>query len=238
MRIWQAEGYGISHQPWSKISVDLITRKDFQEYFDHLEKRARESKGTNGSGVKAEHKTLINKLLELAQDDFSGHSFPSFPSITKQYKQVIHLNQKQWETLIKKVISLSGGAARKQLTQKQYENLEYTYQRLNQKNWVDLYDALMLQWFFYFRAEDMQRLRNEWFRDQGDETVICRLEKTKGDREIHVTEHYRSDAYRFWKRLVKRRSNKGYLVAPHVKRPSQGGPERGVLDLLNYLLYY
>ena len=106
---------------------------------------------------------------------------------------------------------------------------------MNQRNWVDLYDALLLEWFFYLRAEDMYRLRSEWFRDQGDCTVICNLETTKKDRSIHQTTHYRSDAYRFWKRMVTRRP-RGYLVLPHLERPPGNPADSHVLKTLNHLL--
>ena len=236
-RKWGAPHYGISEQPWAKKPVNAITKKDYQEYFDLLEKRAQKNKGTNGSGIKKEMKTLINKLLELAQDDFQGHAFPKFPTIRTQYQQVTHLRRDQWDALLKTVIDLSGGAAQEQLTLKEYKNLDFPVgNRLNQRNWVDLYDALHLQWFFYFRAEDMGRLRIEWFKKVGTKTVECRLEETKGDREIHKTTHYRPDAVKFWTRLKKRRGNEGWLVTPHISRPSEGGYEKGVLSLLNHLL--
>ena len=236
-RKWSAKGYGISEQLWSNKSVNEITRKDYQEYFDLLEKRVKKNYGTNGSGVKKEMKTLINKLLDLAQDDFQGHGFPAFPSISTQYKQIINLRRDQWNTLLKTVIDLSGGAAQEKLTFKEYKDLDFrVHNRLNQRNWVDLFDALHLQWFFYFRAEDMQRLRIEWFKKVGTKSVECLLEETKGNREIHKIEHYRPDAVKFWTRLKKRRGNEGWLVTPHICRPSEGGPEKGVLDLLNYLL--
>jgi hypothetical protein len=76
---WEAEEYGIRHQPWASRSVDLITSQDFRDYFSLLERRARGSGGSNGSGMKGQQKTLINKLLVLAEDDFPGHAFPKIP---------------------------------------------------------------------------------------------------------------------------------------------------------------
>ncbi len=102
---------------------------------------------------------------KFIKDDFQGHGFPAFPSIRTHYKQIIHLRRDQWDALLKTVIDLSGGAAQEQLAFKEYKDLDFCVgNRLNQRNWVDLFDALHLQWFFYFRAEDMQRLRIEWFR--------------------------------------------------------------------------
>ncbi len=41
---------------------------------------------------------------------------------------------------------------------------------------------------------------------------------------------------KFWTKLKKRRGNEGWLVTPHISRPSEGGAEKGVLSLLNHLL--
>ena len=232
LRKWNAESYGLAHQPFSKVPLDQITKQHWRDYFDLLEHRAQTRNNSNGSGTKAEMKTLINKLFDIAAVDYSGHKFPDFPVITKQYKQVAHLKKSQWEALLKTVNELSCGAAKKSLTPEEYFNLEFKCNRYNQRNWVDLHDALLLQWFFFFRSEDMGRLTSEWFEESDDE-VTCNLLEIKGDREIHETTHYRPDAHKFWRRLNKRKPQ-GFLVAPHVSRQS----ENGVRDLLNHLLKY
>ena len=71
-------------------------------------------------------------------------------------------------------------------------------------------------WFFYLRAEDLPRVKAEWFQDKGDE-IVCLLEITKGDRNKQETTHYRSDAVENWRRMQKRRPQ-GFLVFPHTKR--------------------
>ena len=233
---WEAGEYGIRHQPWASRSVDLITSQDFKDYFSLLERRARGSGGSNGSGMKGQQKTLINKLLALAEDDFPGHAFPTFPAISKQTKQVQHLTQKQWNQLLAAVVDLSFDSARQLLDPDEYLDLEWSRNnRLNQRNWVDLYDALLLEWFFYLRAEDMYRLRSEWFKDQGNRTVVCNLETTKKDRPIHQTAHYRNDAYRFWEQLNRRKPS-GYLVLPQIERPLGNPADSHVLKILNFLL--
>jgi len=233
---WQAEGYGLKHQPWAQQSVSKITNQDYRDYFLLLEQRARASTGSNGSGMKAQQKTLINKLLSLAESDFPGHAFPRFPSISKQTKQVKHLSTIEWESLLKGIVELSQGVANTTLTPKQYKTCQWHQSsRINQRNWVDLYDALLLEWFFYLRAEDMYRIKSEWFKDQGDKTVVCNLETTKKDRPLHQTTHYRQDGYRFWKRLNTRKP-KGYLVLPHIERPTGNPADSHVLKTLNFLL--
>jgi hypothetical protein len=134
------------------------------------------------------------------------------------------------------VVDLSLDTARQLLDPDEYLELEWCKSnRLNQRNWVDLYDALLLEWFFYLRAEDMYRLKSEWFKDQGNRTVVCNLETTKKDRPIHQTTHYRNDGYRFWERL-KMRKPSGYLVLPQIERPAGNPADSPVLKTLNYLL--
>ena len=81
----------------------------------------------------------------------------------------------------------------------------------------------------------MYRLKSEWFKDQGNRTIVCNLETTKKDRPIHQTTHYRNDGYRFWERL-KRRKPTGYLVLPQIDRPAGNPADSHVLKTLNYLL--
>ena len=51
--------------------------------------------------MKAQQKTLIKKLFTLSERDFVGHSFPSFPAISKKStKQPVHFQFDQWEQLM------------------------------------------------------------------------------------------------------------------------------------------
>ena len=231
---------GIKFQPFARKRVDLITTADFKDYFSLITETTKTRNGTTGEEAKAQRKTLIRHLLNYAkQNDFPHYIIPDFPSISKQAKQVIHLRKEEWELLLQKVIELSGGQAKKQLTKKQYEELEWSPNRNKtdcQRSWVDLFDALLLQWFFYLRAEDMPRLKSEWFVERSDDEIVCLLEETKGDREIFETENYRPDAYNFCKRLKKRRPT-GYLVLPHLER-KVGRPTKHVGQYLRDLLLF
>ena len=232
---WEADEYGIKNQQWSQFSCDQITRSDLQDYFDLLEGRARKSNNGNGSGMKGQQKTLINKLFAIAESDFVGHSFPSFPAISKQKKQVRHLTQDEWKLLLRTVFELGEGKEAITWSADEYKNLEWSpHNRQNPRNWVDLWDALNLEWFFYLRAEDMYRLRCEWFKET-KEGWFCDLETTKKDRPIHRTTHYRKDAEKFMKRLMKRKTN-GYLIFPHIARPDGNEADSHVLKTLNFLL--
>ena len=236
LRMWNANEYGISNQPWAKKSIDLITRSDYEEYFSLLEQRARASGRGNGSGSKGEMKTLINKLLVRAENDFIGHRFPSFPPISKQKKQVQHFTFDQWQLLMQTIFELGEGKEGKARTRKQYEALPFNpHNRKCVRNWVDLYDAMALEWFFFLRAEDMCRLKSEWFKRNDSGSWNCFLETTKKDRQLHKTSHYRRDADSYLKRIIGRKPD-GYLIFPHMNRPLGNEAESGVLGSLNFLL--
>ena len=232
---WNANNYGISKQKFSNISVDLISRDDLTNYFLLLEKNARKNNGSNGSGMKSQQKTLLNKLFKIAESDFVGHSFPNFPPIQKQKKQVRHLLREEWDTLLRGVFELGEGKESVCFTPKDYSSLSFTNRsKENVRNWVDLWDALNLEWFFFLRSEDMYRLKSEWFSETKD-GWFCDLETTKRDRPRHRTTHYRKDANKFMKRLSQRKP-KGYLIFPHLNRPENNPSESNVLENLNYLL--
>ena len=233
---WNADEYGISNQRWARRNVDLISRNDFEDYFALLEKRSRIANGSNGSGMKGQQKTLIRKLLVEAEKDFVGHRFPSFPPITKVKKQVPHLKIEEWKLLLRTVFELGEGKEAKARTSTQYNSLDFNpNNRQCVRNWVDLYDAMQLEWFFYLRAEDMCRLKSEWFSRRDTGSWTCFLETTKKDRQLHQTSHYRRDADSYLKRILGRKPN-GYLVLPHMNRPDGNEAESGVLKSLNFLL--
>ena len=233
---WDATEYGLKNQIWSKKSVDKITSTDYRNYFALLEKRSRQRNGSNGSGMQGQQKTLINKLLALAEEDFVGHSFPSFPPISKQFKQVCHLTMAEWTTLTSAVFDKTQGKELLTYTPSDYDKLPFNPRNKdNIRNWVDLFDALMLQWFFYLRAEDMYRLKTDWFKAQDDGTWVCNLETTKADRPIHQTTHYRPDIS-YVKRIIARKKDFEYVIFPYLPRPLNNESESHVLESLNHLL--
>ena len=212
---WEGEGYGIKHQTWSYKPVDRINTLDLEDYWSALDRRRTPT--NDMSGTKKQQKTLIRKLLTEARQDFPHLGIPDFPEISSQKQQVRHLTKKEWDRLLKKVVELSQGAARKDLSISEYQDLQFSKaSNQNQRNWVDLYDCLNLMWFFYLRAEDLPRIKAEWFQDRGEE-IVCVLEITKGDRNKQETTHYRSDAVENWRRMNLRRP-KGFLAFPHTKR--------------------
>ena len=234
---WDGEGWGVKHQSWSTKRVDEITFADFQNYFSLLEMRSRRNNCTNGSGMKEQQKAFIRHLMKEARVDFPHITIPDFPPISRQTKQVKHLNHQQLDLLIRTIQELSDFAVNKELTYDQYINLNWSKSnRQNQRNWVDLYDAISLEWFYFLRSEDMYRLKSEWFQNDGDGQYECQLEETKGNRDIHKTRSFRPDADRFMRRMKLRRPKKGFLIFPEIPRPEEGGAENKVRNTLNFLL--
>ena len=237
-RLWSAEGYGVKHQPFARKAVDEITYGDLLDYWTLLDERAlTRSNATNGGATKKDLKTLINHLLiEARSKDYPQLVLPQFPVISSQKHERDHFTHKEWNALISKVIDLSGGAAQQDLTPEQYAELPSAFKRVDsQRNWVDLYDALCLMWFFHLRLEDIPRLRAEWFRaGEGEDQVICELGETKQNRPIQRTENPRPDGYRFWKRLAKRKPT-GYLVFPQKERPDGDPVRSSVLPDIRHL---
>lgn len=233
---WNGQSYGVKHQPWAQKSVDEITAADFADYWVVLD--SRRTAKNNMAGTKAQQKALIRELLKEARADFPHLTIPDFPTICKQVSQSRHLRRSEWDRLMSKIEELSGGAASKDLTPQQYRGLQWkSSTRMNQRNWVDLHDTLSLMWFFYLRAEDLSRLRAEWFEDKGDE-IVCYLEETKANRPKHMTRNYRPDAIAKWRRINMRRP-KDFLVFPHIKRSGFDASEtlkKNLNDLLRTAL--
>ena len=225
---WFSPTFGIGKEKFSKIRVDQITKKDIDNYF-----------GTLSNGMKSQQKTVLKSLFDIAEPDFNGHSFPSFPKITGvQEEQVKHFQSDEFEILMNTIIELSGGAAKREISFEEYAHLDYNkFKRQNQRNWVDLYDAILVNYFFFLRPQDVPRLQIKWFtEDNKNEEFVIRNNEPKGDRKIEDTRNMRPEAYNFFKRLLKRRPDKGWLNSPFIKRPIEGGSEKHVLRTLNFLL--
>ena len=225
---WFSTKYGIEKEDWSKIKANEINGYQIEKYMKTLSK-----------GMQPQQKTVLLSLFKLAEKDFTGHHFPSFPRITgTQDKQVKHFELEEWNLLMDTVNDLSSGAARQELSYEEYMTLDFKYFRENQRNWVDLYDAMFVNYFWFLRSQDTQRLRIEWFReDKKNEEYICTNNEPKSGRKIEDTISFNAGSYDFFKKLLKRRKDKsGWLIMPHLLRESEGGQENKVRDDLNFLL--
>lgn len=225
---WNSPTYGLSKEEFAHKNVDLISRKDFESYFRTLSK-----------GMQSQQKTLIKKLLILAETDFVGHQFPSFPVITKpQKQQVTHFDRNEWEALMGCINKLSGGIAREHISYEQYQNLEFSkFNRKNQRNWVDLFDAIWVEYYWFLRSQDMDKLKIEWFREESEHyEYTLTNQDPKSGRTIVETRNINPEGYKFFQRLLNRRNGKGFLICPNIPRKSEGGGETKTIRTLNMLL--
>ena len=224
---WTSEKYGLEKEHFSKIRVDQISRKHLEDYFSTL-----------SDGMKAQQKTLIKKLFTLSERDFIGHSFPTFPTIsTQSNKQCVHFQFEEWESIMGCLDKKTEGKARAEITYEEYKNLEFNkFNRINQRNLVDLFDSLWVTYYWFLRSQDLHKLKIEWFKeDPKNREFVLRIPDPKSDRREIETRNIKDGAYDFFKRLLKRRSSSGWLIMPLVKRQSEGGQENQVRDTLNFL---
>ena len=229
---WNGVGWGLMHQPFAFKSVDQIGYADLDEYWKLLDQRgASLPKPTDMVGQKKQLRTLLNKLLNQARitdkEKFSNMPKLVYPTIERRLgkEEVEYLTRDEWNRLIAKVVELSGGVANKHITAEEYNALPHpdkpnSPRRDSQRNWCDLYDALMCMWFFYFRSEDMARLINEWIHfDEKEDYWYFYMKILKGDRiDEHKSIPYRDNAKNHIERLIKRKGRKGYLMFQQYER--------------------
>ena len=230
---------------WSRIrergngittkKVDAITYEDHLTLFGALA-----SKSRTGTGAKEDARKVLNKVYKRALlGEFKHWTPPPYPAFSRQKKPRPSLEDTDFNLLVEKVVELSGGNAKRDLTPEEYRDLDWSVTRRidGYRNWVDLYDALLLQWFFFHRAEDAPRIRGEWYREESPGNWVCFLEEVKKDRPLHENRPYRAEHHRFMQRLKKRKPS-GYAVLPHLLRP-EGNPNGShVIETLNHLLKY
>ena len=242
---WYGEEIGIKHQPFSIKSVEKINYNDLEEYWRVIDTRGKKL-GSTMAETKKQIKTLLNKLIKVAirsgqHPNLRQLEYPVIHSGEK--KEQVYLTLRMWENLKLQVDKFSGGNAIKSQTAKEYENTEWTPKnRKNQRNFIDLYDALLMMWFFYLRAEDMPRLKVKWFSIQkdseGNECANLNLEEAKGFRDLKESFAFRPEAVDVVKRMLKRRKNNEYVVFDFYKRPKMNESASQVGETLNVLLKY
>ena len=235
---WNGKEWGVGQQEFASKSVEEIDALDIEAYFKLLDARGTGKKGSMAKQKEAV-KSLINKLFAIARYDLPLLQNPIYPVIHKDDVEVEGFTQQEWDKIVTKVIELSGGKAREEITYQEYQDIEWNRRGKleQQRNWIDFYDCLMLQWFFYLRALDMPRLQSDWLKDMGDDTVVLYIYEPKQDRAKYETHHYRPDAYKFWRRMSKRRP-KGYLAFPMYSRRVGDENASNVKETLNDLLRY
>ena len=234
---FDSDGNILYDPSWIKKHISKATKRHLKNVEQKIEIRVVEkTKGAKtGTGTKEQAKTLWNKLVEKAELDIDGHAFPTFPKFDIDITpECSHLRVGQFKAVLDYIISASNGACTQSLTEDEYYNLPHKFQnKLSPRNWVDFYDAVMVQWFFFTRSQDMKRITPQMFSVvEGDEDkVIFRIKgKTGLDKE---TENYRDGATTVINKILKRKGNLEYLVFPDVDRSTQ---KSGVDKKLNQLL--
>ncbi len=241
---FEGTAYGIGRQEWSKKNIEEINYNDLHNYWTLIDDRATST--NDMSETKRQQRAILNKLFETARHN--GHHTlrnPAYPVIEKSISQRVpgYLQEKDWEALILNVIRLSGGYAKKDISQDEYFSLPSTPHSLHtsKRDFVDLYDALYLMWFWYLRAEDLPRIRAEHFQldehDPSDIKVKLAMSELKGYRDAYPANNWRPDAVTFYKRMKKRRPS-GYLVAPHKERTARNENSSQTKKFLNSRLKY
>ena len=240
---WMAEKTGITHQSFASKSVDKISYKDLADYW-RLFDEVGAVKNSDMAEAKRAVKTQINKLFRIAREnlDFPMLKDLNFPTIhTFEKEEAAFLERKEYDSLLFQVSQLSGDNAQMQLTQEEFLNVPWTHRNTrNQRNYIELYDAIQMMWFFYLRAEDMPRLRTEWLsiktNEDGEEVATLRMEQAKGMRDVKISEAYRPEAVSVVKKMLKRRKKIGYFLFDWYDRPKLNPNKSQCLETLNNLL--
>lgn len=241
---FEGKAYGIGNQPWSLKRIDKITYQDIFDYWTLLDERKTDA--NDMSETKRQQRALLNKIYETARrNGFPSLPNPIYPTIVKSISKKIpgYFRREEWDALLRAVNTLSDGFAQKEISRNTYESIPVINLKPNQspKYFVDLFDALCMMWFWYLRAEDLPRLRAEYFfmdkRNPEDQKVALAMEELKGYRDAYPTSNFRPDAWSFANRMLKRRPS-GYLVAPHKPRTKRNENESQVKKFLNDRLKY
>ncbi len=138
------------------------------------------------------------------------------------------------------VIELSNCNAHKLIAREEFLNVNWSSRAIdNHRNWIDVYDALIMMRFFYLRSEDMSRIKVSWFSIRkhidGEEYAHLYLEKTIGYRDLEESYACRPDAVKAFKRMLKRRDGDEYVVFNFYSRPLNTENHSNVCEKLNEL---
>mgnify|MGYP001160803060 CR=1 FL=1 len=250
--VWNAKVSGIGHQPFAKKSIDQIVQADLKDFWMVIDAKGRKI-GNSMVTQKKSIVTLINKLFTNAREsrDFPHLPNPLYPRIRSvSKKEAVYLVRDEWESLLKSIIELSGGKANQLLSLDELREIPWSDRdRRNPRNFIELYDAVLMMWFYYLRAEDMPRIRTEWFtikptisnmadKPNLDRTALLKMEVAKGGRKLKTSEPYRPEATKAVERMLLRRQSDGYLLFPNYRRPYQNPSGSQVGDTLNTLLQF
>ena len=227
--LWHTrDGHGLGQQEFTFKNIASISNGEILDYFDRLEEKGL------GSKQRSSIKTLLRCLYEIAmRHDYPDLNYPRFPRLgNKSQGAPTYFTSSEWLKLLKIIQKMSGGHAGKSLARSEFLAIPFTKaNNLCQRNFVELYDCLLLMNHCLLRVQDLYRIRVNHFSPYIDKkTGLSALEislpdpKTKQFKKTYSTTER---AIEYWKRIGSRSERKdSYCFLPQYERPS-GSPENG-----------
>ena len=169
-----SEGVGLGQQDFVQKNIVSITNGEILDYFDRLEEKGL------GTKQRAIIKTLLRCLYEIAmRHDYPEINYPRFPRLgNKSQGAPTYFTRNEWLKLLKIIQRMSGGNAGKTLDRSAF--LAVPFSRSNnlcQRNFVELYDCLLLMNHCLLRVQDLYRVRISHFAPYVDKkTGVSALE--------------------------------------------------------------
>jgi len=221
--LWKTkEGHGLGQQDFAQKNIVSITNGEILDYFDNLEEKGL------GTKQRASIKTLLRCLYEIAmRHDYPEINYPLFPRLgNKSQGAPTYFTSNEWLKLLKIIQRMSGGNAGKTLERAAFLAVPFSkFNNLCQRNFVQLYDRLLLMNHCLLRVQDLYRVRISHFSPYVDKkTRVSALEislpvqKTKQLKKAYSTTER---AIEYWKRIKSRSEKKdSYCFLPQYDRPS------------------
>ena len=227
--LWRTkEGHGLGQQDFAGKNISSITNGEILDYFDQLEEK--------GLGMKqrASIKTLVRSLYEIAmRHDYPEINYPRFPRLGGRSKAApTYFTSSEWMRLLKIIQRLSGGNAGKNLDRAGFLASRFSKSNnLCERNFIELYDCLLLMNHCLLRVQDLYRIKVNHFAPYTDKkTGVSALEISLPDpktKHLKKTFSTTERAIEYWKRIKARSTKKdAYCFFPQYERPA-GNPENG-----------
>ena len=227
--LWKTkEGHGLGQQEFAAKNIVSITNGEILDYFDRLEEKGL------GTKQRASMKTLLRCLYEIAmRHDYPDINYPRFPRLgNKSQGAPTYFSSNEWLKLLKIIQRMSGGNAGKTLDRAEFLAVSFSKSNnLCQRNFIELYDCLLLMNHCLLRVQDLYRVRISHFSPYVDKrTGVSALEISLPDpktKQLKKTYSTTERAIEYWKRIKSRSEKKdSYCFLPQYDRPP-GNPENG-----------
>jgi len=227
--LWKTkEGHGLGQQEFVSKNITSITNGEILDYFDRLEEKGL------GTKQRASIKTLLRCLYEIAmRHDYPEINYPRFPRLgNKSQGAPTYFTSSEWLRLLRIIQRLSGGNAGRVLDRAAFLSVPFSKaNNLCERNFVELYDCLLLMNHCLLRVQDLYRIRVNHIAPYADKkTGLSALEISLPDpktKQLKKTYSTTERAIEYWKRIKARSEKKdSYCFLPQYDRPP-GNPENG-----------